>query len=73
MLELEVNDFIDSGANRQILNSLLQRLMDDGGTKAMSCVSRLFEDDYGGMTHKWELKEPAAFALLYWQQAGLGV
>lgn len=71
MLELEVNEFIESGANPQVLNSLLQRCMDDGGTKAMSYVSRLFEDDYGGITYKWELKEPAAFALLYWQQAGL--
>lgn len=71
MLEFEVNEFIESGANPQVLNSLLQRCMDDGGTKAMSYVSRLFEDDYGGITYKWELKEPAGFALLYWQQAGL--
>lgn len=71
MLELEVNDFIENGANLQVLNSLLQRCMDDGGTKAMSYVTRLFEDDYGGITYKWELKEPAGFALLYWQQAGL--
>lgn len=71
MLEIEVNQFIENGANLQVLNSLLQRCMDDGGTKAMSYVSRLFEDDYDGMTYKWELKEPAGFALLYWQQAGL--
>lgn len=71
MLELEVNDFIENGANPQTLNSFLHRCMDDGGTKAMSYVSRLFEDDYGGMTYKWELKEPAGFTLLYWQQAGL--
>jgi hypothetical protein len=71
MLEFEVNEFIESGANLQVLNSLLQRCMDDGGTKAMSYVSRLFEDDYGGTTYKWELKEPAGFALLFWQQAGL--
>lgn len=71
MLEFEVNEFIESGANLQVLNSLLQRCMDDGGTKAMSYVSRLFEDDYDWMTYKWDLKEPAGFALLYWQQAGL--
>lgn len=71
MLELEVSEFLENGASPQILNSLLQRCMDDGGAKAMSYVSRLFEDDYGGMTYKWELKEPAGFALLYWQQAGL--
>jgi hypothetical protein len=71
MLEFEVNEFIESGANPQALNSLLQRCMDDGGNKAMSYVSRLFEDDYGGTTYKWDLKEPAGFALLYWKQAGL--
>ncbi|TBN37002.1 DUF4263 domain-containing protein [Paracoccus subflavus] len=71
MLELQVSEFIENGASPQVLNSLLQRCMDDGGAKAMSYVSRLFEDDYDGMTYKWELKEPAGFALLYWQQAGL--
>jgi len=71
MIELEVSEFIEDGASPQVLHSLLQRCMDDGGAKAMRQVSRLFEDDYGGMTYKWELKEPAGFALLYWRQAGL--
>lgn len=71
MLELEVSKFIENGASQHVLNSLLQRCMDDGGSNAMSYVSRLFEDDYDGMTYKWDLKEPAGFALLYWQQAGL--
>ncbi|WP_164881900.1 Shedu anti-phage system protein SduA domain-containing protein [Paenirhodobacter populi] len=71
MLELEVREFLANGASPQGLNSLLQRCMNDGGAEALRHVSCLFEDDYNGMTYKWELKEPAAFALLYWQKAGL--
>lgn len=71
MLEHDVTNFIECGANPQALNSLLQRCMDDGGPRALSHVSRLFEDDYGGMTYKWELKEPSGAALLYWRETGI--
>lgn len=71
LLEDEVNDFIERGANPQTLNSLLNRCMDQGTTQAMNLVRRLFEDDYGGITYKWELKEPAAAALLFWREQGI--
>jgi hypothetical protein len=32
---------------------------------------QLFEDDYGGITYKWELKEPAGAALLFWKAQGI--
>lgn len=71
LLEHDVHDFIENGANPQALHSLLQRCLDDGGIKAMNLVGLLFENDYGGETWKWELKEPAGFALLFWGESGL--
>ncbi len=57
--------------NLQVLHKFLTICMDDGGKTAIEHVRRLFADDYGGHTYKWEFKEPAGTALLAWGEAGV--
>jgi hypothetical protein len=50
---------------------LLNECVADGTVEGLSCARRLFESDYGGMTFNFELKAPAASALVCWGKAGI--
>lgn len=71
MLKDDVEGFLASGIRPDQLTQLLARCMEDGSLEALLLARRLFEDDYGGMTFKLELKAPAGLCLLYWGEAGV--
>lgn len=63
--------FISGQLTREKLVELLKLCVSDGGLEAMMCVSRLYEDMYGGFTFNMEVKGPSATTLLRWGAAGL--
>lgn len=71
MLEEEVEKFESSGMNLKSFHEFLSSCMRDGSSNAREHVRRLFVDDYGGHTFKWEFKEPAGMSLLAWGDAGI--
>lgn len=66
----DVERFIKGGHPRE-LDGLLDACTKDGTLDALVCVTRLFEDMYGGMTFNFELKAPAAWELACWGEQGL--
>ena len=66
----DVELFIKQGRPRE-LEELLEACFKDGSLEALLCVSRLFEDMYGGFTLNYELKAPAAWELACWGQRGI--
>ena len=66
----DVERFIKGGHPRE-LDGLLDACAKDGSLDALACVTRLFEDMYGGMTFNFELKAPAAWELACWGEQGL--
>jgi ribosomal protein S11 len=71
LLEDAIEEFYSSPINLQVLHKFLKVCMNDGGKTALEHVGRLFADDYGGHTYKWEFKEPAGTALLAWGDEGV--
>ncbi|WP_421979138.1 hypothetical protein [Roseibium sp.] len=71
MLKDDVETFIASGIRPEKLKQLLVRCMEDGSLDALLLARKLFEDDYGGTTHKWALKAPAGLCLLFWGEIGI--
>jgi hypothetical protein len=63
--------FVATGGHRDDLRALLKEAVSDRSLEALLCVSRLYEDMYGGLTHNMELKAPAAATMLVWQAVGL--
>jgi|SRR5215210_2797388 len=61
----DVERYIQSGHPRE-LESLLAACTRDGSLEALLCITRLFEDMYGGITFNYELKSPAAWELACW-------
>lgn len=53
------------------LHALLRDCVRDGAAEGLSCVRRLYEDMYDGITFNFELKAPAAWTLALWREAGL--
>jgi Domain of unknown function (DUF4263) len=66
----DVELYIKQGHPRE-LDGLLKACAKDGSLEALLCVSRLFEDMYGGITFNFELKAPAAWELACWGQRGI--
>jgi Shedu protein SduA, C-terminal len=71
MLRERVEDFIANGSDAAELDALLNECVADGTLEGLACARRLYESDYGGLTFNWELKAPAASALVMWGQAGI--
>ena len=69
-LREDVEIYIKQGHPRQ-LDELLEACFKDGSLEALLCVSRLFEDMYGGITFNFQLKAPAAWELACWGQRGI--
>lgn len=57
--------------NLRVHEEFLVACIGDGSGTARDHVRRLFADDYGGHTFKWEFKESAGMALLAWEVAGI--
>jgi hypothetical protein len=68
-----IENFIRSGAGRDMLANLLNECVEMHSYEALCCVQRLFEDDYGGFTFNYELKLPAGVALIAWGRVGAEV
>jgi hypothetical protein len=66
----DVENFIKHGSPRE-LTDLLEACAKDGSLEALVCVTRMFEDMYGGITFNFELKAPAAWELACWGKRGL--
>lgn len=66
----DVELYIKQG-HPQELNNLLEACVRDGSLEALLCLSRLFEDMYGGITFNYQLKAPAAWELACWGERGL--
>src|SRR5713101_3942773 len=60
--------FIVNGGDQY---AILRDCIADGGTAALAAVQLLAEDMYGGFTYNFEVKAPAAFALIAFAQPGL--
>jgi hypothetical protein len=65
-----VEAFIQDGARAEDLYALIDRCIADGTIEGLSCMRRLYESDYGGITFNFELKAPAALSMLIWGQTG---
>ena len=70
-LQQKTDEFINHGDNQRDCLNILEECIEDASGEALSCVRRLFEADYGGITFAIELKAPAAWALACWQENGL--
>lgn len=68
-LRQRVEKYIKTGSGE--LEQLLEECARLGGAEGLACVTRLFEDMYGGHTFNMELKAPAAWELVVWGEAGL--
>lgn len=66
-----VEVFLSHGTDLSTFQTLLQDCIAAHTIEALSCVQRLYSDDYEGFTYKWELKNPAGAALLCWGEAGV--
>jgi hypothetical protein len=66
----DVELYIKQGHPRE-LEGLLEACANDGSLEALLCVSRLFEDMYGGITFNFQLKAPAAWELACWGERGI--
>jgi hypothetical protein len=62
------NEFINVGGDEF---ALLRECVTDGGANALAAVQRMAEDMYGGFTYNYELKAPAACALIAFGVPGL--
>jgi len=71
VLRERVEDFIANGSDPAELDRLLNECVADGTLEGLACARRLYESDYGGLTFNWELKAPAASALVVWGQTGI--
>ena len=69
-LREDTEEFIRGGHPRD-LGALLDACTQDGSLDALVCVTRLFEDMYGGITFNFELKAPPAWELACWGERGL--
>lgn len=72
-LRARVEEFITGPGGRLEQIELIRECVDGGDMADMMSVARLFEDRYGGITYNYELKLPAAVALLTWGESGLNV
>jgi hypothetical protein len=61
----DVEEYIKHGHPRD-LPKLLEACRRDGSLYALVCVTRMFEDMYGGITYNFELKAPPAWELACW-------
>jgi len=66
----DVEEYIKHGHPRD-LDDLLDACAKDGSLDALVCVTRLFEDMYGGITFNLQLKAPPAWELACWGERGL--
>jgi hypothetical protein len=66
----DVEEYIKHGHPKE-LYALLDACAKDASVDALVCVTRLFEDMYGGITFNFELKAPAAWELACWGEQGL--
>jgi hypothetical protein len=66
----DVEEYIKHGHPRE-LPQLLQACLRDGSLDALVCVTRMFEDMYGGITYNFELKAPPAWELACWGKLGV--
>jgi hypothetical protein len=80
VLRERVEDFIAKRGDPVELHWLLNECVALGTLEALTCVRRLYESDYGGMTFNndyggitfnHELKAPAASTLVFWGQTGV--
>ncbi len=71
MLAERVEQFIASSADMRELNALLNEAMRRKDIEGLRAARRLYEDMYGGFTFNFELKAPAAAALVHWGKDGL--
>jgi hypothetical protein len=71
LLRDDIETFIAHGASPTDLFQLLRRCIEYGTSEGLTCVRRLFEDDYGGFTFNVQLKASAGSTLLIWREAGL--
>ena len=73
MLRERVENFIASGYGSHLnqLRNLLRECVERSDVEALSCVSRLFEDMYGGYTYNLELKIRAAWEMPHWGNTGI--
>jgi hypothetical protein len=66
----DVEEYIKHGHPRE-LPELLEACRRDGSLDALVCVTRMFEDMYGGITYNFELKAPPAWELACWGERGI--
>lgn len=67
-IQNEVVEFIKNKASLTGINKLLFECLN---ANELRLVVQLFESDYDGFTHNFELKYPAAAATLYWKEEGV--
>jgi hypothetical protein len=65
------NRFIACGPNAEDQGILLRDCVADGGAAALEAVQRMAQHMYGGETFNFQVKAPAAFALLAFGEHGL--
>ena len=66
----DVESYIKHGGPRN-LNDLLEACTKEGSLEGLMCITRMFEDMYGGITFNLELKGPPAWELACWGERGL--
>jgi hypothetical protein len=71
ILRKRVEDFIAGGVSSAKLHALLNECVADRTVEGLACVRRLYESSYGEITFNFELKAPAASALVFWGETGI--
>jgi hypothetical protein len=71
VLRERIENFVANGSDAAELDTLLNECVADGTLEGLACARRLYESDYGGLTFSWELKAPAASALIVWGKTGI--
>ena len=66
----DVENFIKHGHPKE-LQALLDACAKDDSLEALMCITRMFEDMYGGITFNFELKAPPAWELACCGERGL--
>lgn len=67
----EVDDFTQTATGPEKLYELIAKCLKVGGAEGLLALRRMAEDDYGGITYKYELQAPPTSSLILFGEAGL--
>lgn len=67
----EVDAFTQTAVGPEKLYELIAKCVELGGAEGLLALRRMAEDDYGGITYKYELQAPPTSSLVLFGEAGL--